>query len=223
MIKPGNTKKYNVLTLGSILFAFTLVAVLSVGFSGWVVNPGVDVSFDAEVGTIADINSYFIFDQQDSCSFEYIRDGLIDDDAVGKVGTLSIPFRIDVGSKDKIKNHLPENYPFKIKANLEDKNSDITFFSSFSIASATLYYGSNVNTLSSSVQGVLLQNDSDLTKSHSFDSVDIDSHNYSSMYFEVEYKVEYTGNNFQEKIYDVVKTQRYSSFAFGFSAGGLFE
>lgn len=223
MIKPGNTKKYNVLTLGSILFAFTLVAVLSVGFSGWVVNPGVDVSFDAEVGTVADINSYFVFDQQDSCSFEYIRDGLIDDDAVGKIGSLSIPFRIDVGSKDKIKNHLPENYPFKIKTNLEDKNSDITFFSSFSIVSVTLYYGANANALSSSAQGILLQSDSELTKSYSFDSIDIDSHDYSSMYFKTEYKVEYTGNNFSEKIYDVVKSQRYSSFAFSFSAGGLFE
>lgn len=52
MIKPGNTKKYNVLTLGSILFAFTLVAVLSVGFSGWVVNPGANVDLDVDVGNV---------------------------------------------------------------------------------------------------------------------------------------------------------------------------
>ena len=52
MIKPGNTKKYNILTLGSILFAFTLVAVLSVGFSGWVVNPGTNVDLDVGVGNV---------------------------------------------------------------------------------------------------------------------------------------------------------------------------
>lgn len=52
MIKPGSTKKYNVLTLGSILFAFTLVAVLSVGFSGWVINPGANVDLDVDVGNV---------------------------------------------------------------------------------------------------------------------------------------------------------------------------
>ena len=223
MIKPGNTKKYNILTLGSILFAFTLVAVLSVGFSGWVVNPGINVDFSVGVATVADINSYFVFDQEDSCSFEYIREGLIDDNAVGNLGHILIPFRIDVGPNDKIKNHLPENYSFKIKTSLEDKNSSITFFSSFSIESVTLYYGPAKNTLTSGVQGTSMQSDSDLIKSYSFNSIDVSSHDHSSLYFETDFSVKYTGNDFSTKIYDVVKEQRYSSFAFGFSAGGLFE
>lgn len=150
MIKPGNTKKYNVLTLGSILFAFTLVAVLSVGFSGWVVNPGANVNIDADVADVNEINKCLTFDQSYSPEItSFTVNGFFDESKKETTnnGTLSIPFQMKSDTKT-LGQLMGSPETFTLSVTLMSTNTNLQLFNKINISEAKIDFSENVNSYS---------------------------------------------------------------------------
>ncbi len=147
MIKPGNTKKYNILTLGSILFAFTLVAVLSVGFSGWVVNPNANINIDANIADVTEINKCLTFDSSYNPKItNYTINGFFDESTKTTItnGTLTIPFQMN--SEDKTLGKLMGSPSiFSVAVTLMSANPSLQLFNKIDISEAKINFSNNLN------------------------------------------------------------------------------
>lgn len=147
MIKPGSTKKYNVLTLGSILFAFTLVAVLSVGFSGWVVNPGANVNIDADIANVNEINKCLTFDDAYSPEItSYTANGFFDESNKSTIqnGSLTIPFQMN-SSIRTFGQLMGTPASFNVSVTLMNTNTNLQLFNKIDINEAKIDFSNTSN------------------------------------------------------------------------------
>ena len=120
---------------------------LSVGFSGWVVNPGANVNIDADIADVNEINKCLAFDDAYSPEISsYTINGFLDESSksVTQNGSLAIPFQMKSSSKT-FGQLMGTPASFNVSVTLMSTNTNLQFFNKIDISEAKIEFSNTSN------------------------------------------------------------------------------
>lgn len=196
---------------------------MSVGFSSWTISVGYTAQAQLNITTdrVVDINNYFEF-AGEAKYFDYTSEGIAMDEVINpssaeQIGSINIPFQIDVKS-GTIKKHLNEGTTsFEIQTILIDKTTYTNTANDFFTVSSsnTSLYMNNSDKFLEEYKSISNSNsvaNKELTSTFSFDhSTWL---NGTKIYFQVEYNFTFSTTDFQS-LYSGAS----GKFTFSFKAG----
>lgn len=196
---------------------------MSVGFSSWTISVGYTAQAQLNITTdrVVDINNYFEF-VGEAKYFDYTSEGIAMDEVINpssaeQIGSINIPFQIDVKS-GTIKKHLNEGTTsFEIQTILIDKTTYTNTANDFFTVSSsnTSLYMNNSDKFLEEYKSISNSNsvaNKELTSTFSFDhSTWL---NGTKIYFQVEYNFTFSTTDFQS-----LYSSASGKFTFSFKAG----